>query len=1289
MLALKYSALKCTGTETIAAEFIYNVLKPNVQLFGHKVEGVQGAEAAHLHPVAIAVMIILDSITPLIAETFDSFVIKRMLGAMQGKSLLPRTFKQFMADLKDSSISGCIAAFGSIPNNIVFSLLPGFKWMPVQAITNQIAASTSAAMVPREIQRWHNERSAAMYKLIDFGFFPKPTKEDLQGVTVNSKTVRGYCRLRAMEAMEIDWTTVIAFNSMGIGSVISFLFGFIAIAIPVNLHLIGDGIQRVVSIMFNTPTEILSLGAGILTGNHLGSAWRQRWMSTSFHKNKQMVQMIFEKSIEQLKDSEHKFRPIEFKNVYKVYHARFQWTYRLGKWIVIGMNSLMNGVIKLFKQRPIDIDELDEQYIDKEVLVQNWKPNVVYLVQFPRTNSVPNLSPWAIKLETWLKMRKIPFYKISDGVLFRTLFEQQVPFVEYNGQKIFGTTDEIIGTLEWLRGIGDEEAAESSEKAKLGTFLAQQNADEQTEKVMKRLIEDVLYSLLLFDRLENLNHPEDAKHLANDNGFREQVMPSLLKEAKRNWYKIQPLSTKFWKEFFANGQTVPHGDRSWNGRGVDEKKWNNFVREVRETHMPAAMNKFVKHLKAQIRNQLLTKTTNNGNSVDELKQLLQETMAKIEKQISANANSSKKQQKCYLFGNKPSTLDASLFGMLVQFFDMNTIYTPEFREVMARRSTLSVYFEEMKTIFMGPANPEKTNWQTLTHKPWPQNWEWPLDPRAEKFIGPFILRFDVLKLEYDAQTRFTEEERKTFSPLLNKQNSENAIAGALFHEQKFLAMYPKVVTFIVHQLLSTAGTVQWEIEIAELRTIVEVNSLKEFMQFIPDSLEQDLKANINVLTSNKKLSEKKNICLSRALIHMMAAYMCEGKIGAKPCDAVHLGEARINLNNVSKNTDAHSAIFGSVKSIVHKMIFSINDEYQIAESLKLFGAQLLNDDEEQSIKHEAKRLRNAIMELEQFQNGKILYNRERIEQLRLLMKEIEPEQNTDDDNDDGTGGDIGVAQKKMKQSTDDATQTYSDDTLYICEGDQLILERIKKVRLAKHRIGQLEKATKYLPQFKHNPNEYLQKQKDKTDNEIKVYQNSLSMWVLKKFILAEMRALVDELDNDATFGSNRVAFGDFTQARNRWLNLNVLVHLCQADGKWKLDRQMFGDGYRMVTARKKKHVFKELWAKTVDQAQGVYSIETYEKVLSYRLGQVRKLYEVRKSQLIAGQAVDMNTFDKQYRLVKRALLQQLRESEVTLAADDGEDEEVSEVLSNVIFSTKKQSIKKDANHLEIADLHAW
>ncbi|KAL3088043.1 hypothetical protein niasHS_009329 [Heterodera schachtii] len=1234
----------------------------------------------HTHPVTIIVMVLLDSLTPLFAETFDSFVIKRTLGSMEGKSFLPRTFKQFKADLKESVLAGGIAAFGSIPNNIVMALLPGARYLNsgdiggytgvfgLNAFTNEIAAVTSAAMVPLQLEAWHKLRSAAFYKLIDIGFFPAPTKDQLITGTVNAKTVRGYCRLRAADGMQIDSVTSMAYNSMGLGAVISFFFGFMAIFIPVSYELISDQMQRIVSIMFNTPTEILSLGAGLLTANHLGNQRIQKWMSTDYHKNKQMVQLIFEKAIEQMQDSERKFKDINFKDIYKIYHTRFQLTYKFGKIVVTLMIGMKNGVEKLFKQRPLTIDQLDEQYIDKEVLVQNWKPNVVYLVQFPCIDSAPSLSPAAIKLETWLRIKKIPFYTVSDGVLFRALFaDDKVPFVEYNGQKIFGTSEEIIDTLK----------QEALSKGTLGELFGLGQKSDQNEEQMRDLIDNVLYSIFLHDRFQNLASSEAETHLAKNIEFQRLVLPSVLKEAKRNWFKIQPLPKPFWDEYFAKGRTVAYGGKSWNGYGISEKEWKKFVDEVSTKHIPKAMTEFVKHWKKQLLRQLserpplkfsdgtvFTVDKNYEKQIgkfnDKLKKLFDETMQQIEQQLSNSISAKGKNTKFYLFGKTPTALDAVLFGILSQFTNTDTIYNGHYANYISAKlggnpnDPLKIYLGHMKDIFMGQNNNEQNQWQI--------NGEWKFEKKANKYNGPFTLRFDVLKLDYEQRTRFTDDERKTFSPLLSNGNAENSdeFSGTLFSERKFLAVYPKVITFIMHELLSLFNLEQFAIEMAELPTVVEIRSLADYIEFIPSDSKQKLLQKLEKeIGKIGTLSEEKRMKLGRALIHLMASYLCEGKIGQNNCENEHDEKAKEYLGRICKISEEYFAELSVlVRNLVYQMMYRINVEYQTKESLKMFGAAFLDFNEEQTIKYEAKRLRNAIWHLEKFESEKIEYFRSKIQQIGILMQEIQQTDSKD-------------------------PQTTTKDGQKSC--DPMINERIEKVRKAKQQIGMPEEQKTHLAKLKYDPNVIVEKESKRTDEGIKKLQKELSVWVLRSFIVSEMRALVDALDDDDKFSREKILFKDIEPSRNHWLNLNVLLGKCEEkDRTCKVDREQMKQGFQMITERKKKHIFKELWAKTVDQAESVFTVQKYHEVLSYRLGQVRKLYELRKSQLPSDEAVNIKKIDEQYVKVKAELFQRLGDSEVTTTEDNGEGAEVVEVLAEVTFTSKKQNITADSDRIRKA-----
>lgn len=65
----------------------------------------------------------------------------------------------------------------------------------------------------------------------------------------------------------------------------------------------------------------------------------------------------------------------------------------------------------------------------------NYEKDIVYLYQFSRTPVVPSLSPYCLKVETWLRLAGLKYENIDHKMKYRSK-KGQLPFVELNGEEI-------------------------------------------------------------------------------------------------------------------------------------------------------------------------------------------------------------------------------------------------------------------------------------------------------------------------------------------------------------------------------------------------------------------------------------------------------------------------------------------------------------------------------------------------------------------------------------------------------------------------------------------------------------------------------------------------------------------------------------------------------------------------------------------------------------------------------------------------------------------------------------
>jgi len=101
--------------------------------------------------------------------------------------------------------------------------------------------------------------------------------------------------------------------------------------------------------------------------------------------------------------------------------------------IIFSFNLLFRGVSLIYRRKH---EGLHVKVYDKDT---------VYLFLFPACQTIPCISPYALKLETWLRLRHIRYQAIRKAGMWSK--KGQIPFIELNGEQ-HGDSNLILGILE-------------------------------------------------------------------------------------------------------------------------------------------------------------------------------------------------------------------------------------------------------------------------------------------------------------------------------------------------------------------------------------------------------------------------------------------------------------------------------------------------------------------------------------------------------------------------------------------------------------------------------------------------------------------------------------------------------------------------------------------------------------------------------------------------------------------------------------------------------------------------
>uniref|UniRef100_A0A915EDE8 Uncharacterized protein n=1 Tax=Ditylenchus dipsaci TaxID=166011 RepID=A0A915EDE8_9BILA len=97
--------------------------------------------------------------------------------------------------------------------------------------------------------------------------------------------------------------------------------------------------------MTNTPTEIYSFTLGTLTANIMRNKTFSSWWASDAVKSERMIELIFEKAINQMNTKGEELEEITDEEIYKIYITKLS-AYVYGEGVVKVMNFVIGGILK-------------------------------------------------------------------------------------------------------------------------------------------------------------------------------------------------------------------------------------------------------------------------------------------------------------------------------------------------------------------------------------------------------------------------------------------------------------------------------------------------------------------------------------------------------------------------------------------------------------------------------------------------------------------------------------------------------------------------------------------------------------------------------------------------------------------------------------------------------------------------------------------------------------------------------------------------------------------------------